>query len=194
MLRPRLRPWRGALLLASALALSACGGTSTASNNGAASGDGNTASTKTGGLLAKTQPAPVLSGDAIGGGTISTAADLGRVTVVNFYASWCAPCRAETPLLEQTARAEPDVAFLGVLFKDSAPNGAAFRRTYGVSYPSLVDTDGVDLAKFRNVDPSAVPVTFVLDKQGRVAARYVGGITASSGFQAVLAKLQAAPA
>ena len=193
MFRPRL----SALLLAplAALMLAACSGTSTTSNNNAGTnGDGNTAGVKTGGLLSKTQQAPVLTGTAIGGGTVSTAADMGRVTVVNFYASWCAPCRAETPLLEQSARANPDVAFLGVLFKDTAPDGAAFRRTYGVTYPSIVDTDGVDLAKFRNVDPSAVPVTFVLNKQGRVAARYVGGISASSGFQAVLARLQAEPA
>jgi thiol-disulfide isomerase/thioredoxin len=187
-----IRPGLRALLLlpVAALALSACAASSSG-NGSAADNTGNTAATKSGGLLSDRQPAPVLSGPTIGGGSITTAAYKGSVVVVNFYASWCSPCIAETPLLEAAAKADPDVKFVGVLFKDSEANGAAFRRQYDVTYPSLVDTNGQDIVKFRNVSPSAVPVTFVIDKQGRVAARYVGGIGVNSGFTTVLDKLEA---
>ena len=134
----------------------------------------------------------MLSGPTIGGGTLSTASLTGSVVVVNFYASWCSPCVAETPLLEATSRANPQVHFVGVLYEDSASNGASFRRKYSVTYPSLADPDGGDLAKFRKLSPSNLPVTFVLDKAGRVAARYFGGIGPSSGLQPVLTQLQRA--
>ncbi len=187
MLRPGLR----ALALTPLLALALVGCSSSSSTQGAAGqGNGNTATSQTGGLLSKRVTAPTLTGAMIGGGTLSTATYAGSVYVVNFYASWCAPCVAETPLLETVAKANPGVHFVGVLFKDTEPNGASFRRQYGVTYPSLVDTDGVDLAKFRNVDPSAVPVTFVVDKTGKVAARYVGGIHSATNLQQVLTQLQ----
>jgi thiol-disulfide isomerase/thioredoxin len=178
------------LVLALALPLAACSSSNTTQGS-AGQGNGNTATSKTGGLLSKRVTAPTLSGATIGGGTLSTASYQGSVVVVNFYASWCAPCVAETPLLEQVAQSDPGVHFVGVLFKDTAANGASFRRAHDITYPSLIDTDGVDLAKFRNVDPSAVPVTFVIDKQGKVAARYVGGIASATGLQQVLSILQA---
>ena len=192
------RPWRARLLVAGALvaagSLTAC--SSTHSTDSVPGGTGYQATSAHGGLLAKRQAAPDLHGPLIGGGTLDLATLRGKIVVLNFYASWCSPCRAETPLLVATAHAQAahGVAVVGVLFKDSAANGAAFRRTFGATYPSLIDTDGEDLAKFRDVDPSAVPVTFVLDRAGRVAARYVGGITASSNFDAVLSRLVGEPA
>jgi thiol-disulfide isomerase/thioredoxin len=185
-----LLPRQYALALAPLLALALVGCSTSSSTNSTDQGNNNQATSKTGGLLSSRTTAPTLSGAAIGGGTLSTSTYAGSVYVVNFYASWCAPCVAETPLLERVAKANPGVHFLGVLFKDTASNGASFRRQYGVTYPSLVDTDGVDLAKFRNVDPSAVPVTFVIDKTGRVAARYVGGISSAASLQQVLTQLQ----
>lgn len=184
-----------ALLVAPVLAVAACSTHSTVSAPG---GEGYLATNGHGGLLAKRQNAPDLAGQTLAGATLSTAALRGKVVVINFYASWCAPCRAETPLLEAAAlsQAARGVDVVGVLFKDSPTNGIAFRKTYHVSFPSLVDEDGVDLAKFRNVNPSAIPVTFVLDRKGTIAARYVGGLTAllQPGFARVLATLEAEPA
>lgn len=173
-----------------AVALAACSSTTTTEQT--AQGDGYVAGTASGGRLAHRVAAPALSGPSLtGGGTLSLKQYAGKVVVVNFYASWCSPCRAETPLLVQAAQAHPDVQFLGVLFEDTTSNGLAFRRSYDVTYPSIVDTQGVDLAKFKNVNPSAVPDTFVIDKRGRIAAKYVGGIKDPSAFGSVLTALQA---
>lgn len=193
MIRPRLRAAAASSLVAGLAAVTLAGCASSSSGDASNPGEGGavTAAGKTGGMLAKRISAPTLSGDTIGGGSLSTAAYHGSVVVVNFYASWCAPCAAETPFLEQTAKADPAVHFVGVLSNDSATNGAAFRATHGVTYPSLVDTSGSDVAQYRKLSPAGLPVTFVLDKQGKVAARYVGGIDAGSDFQAVLTRLQA---
>ena len=183
-----------ALLLAplAALALAACGTGTTSSGNGNPNGDGFVAGSGSGGLLSKRVQAPTVNGASLtGGGGLSFAQYAGKVLVVNFYGSWCSPCRAETPLLEKASQANPTVAFLGVLMQDSTSNGLAFRKTYGVTYPSIVDPDGVDIAKFRGVNPSAVPDTFVIDKAGKIAAKYVGGISDPTGFQQVLTTLEA---
>lgn len=190
MIRTRLTAAVASGLLA-AVALTGCSSGHATDAGPKGEGYANPAASKSGGMLAKRVSAPTLSGDTVGGGSLSTAAYQGSVVVVNFYASWCAPCAAETPFLEQTAKADPAVHFVGVLSNDSATNGAAFRATYGVTYPSLVDSSGSDVARYRKLSPSGLPVTFVLDKKGKVAARYVGGIDAGSGFQVTLTRLQA---
>lgn len=174
--------------------LAACSSTST-TDTGGGQGTGYLVGTANGGELATRVAAPALSGPSVTGtGTLSLYQYAGRVVVVNFYASWCSPCRAETPVLVAAAKAHPSVQFLGVLFEDTPSNGLAFRKSYGVTFPSIVDRQGVDLAKFKNVNPSAVPDTFVIDKSGKIAAKYVGGLKDAAAFDKVLASLQAEPA
>ncbi|HEX7354578.1 MAG TPA: TlpA disulfide reductase family protein [Mycobacteriales bacterium] len=191
------RPRRAALVVAAALAalgIAACSSTTT-TQGPAGNGDGFIAGSAGGGELSTRVPAPALSGPSVTGqGTLSLAQYVGKVVVVNFYASWCSPCRAETPILVAAAEAHPTVQFLGVLFEDTPANGLAFRRSFGVTYPSIVDRNGVDLAKFKNVNPSAVPDTFVIDKSGKIAAKYVGGLKDAAAFGAVLTRLEAEPA
>lgn len=105
----------------------------------------------------------------------------GKVTVVNFWASWCAPCRGEAPSLEQVHHETKakDVRFLGVAFKDGRANAQAFERRFKITYPSLFDADGQITLAFREVPPNAIPTTLVLDRQGRVAARVIGATTYS---------------
>jgi thiol-disulfide isomerase/thioredoxin len=108
----------------------------------------------------------------------------GEVLVVNFWYAACAPCRAEAPdLVELSAQYEGQGAsFLGVNVRDQADTAIAFDETYGIEYPSIIDTnDGaVKLAFSGSVPPNAVPTTLVLDAEGRIAARIVGQLRDAS--------------
>ncbi|MFE7846266.1 TlpA family protein disulfide reductase [Microbacterium sp. NPDC057407] len=108
----------------------------------------------------------------------------GDVLVVNFWYAACAPCRVEAPLLEEVNQAFADdgVEFLGINLYDGAEASQAFAETYGVSYPSaLANVDGSIKLAFAGQTPlNAVPVTLVLDREGRVAARVIGQLSETS--------------
>ncbi len=112
------------------------------------------------------------------GQTVSRADYAGQVLVVNFWYADCPPCRAEAPdfvaLSEQYAGA--GASFLGVNIYDSAERALSFSREFDVEYPSLLDSQSgeVRLAFAGEVPPKAVPTTFVLDQDGRIAARILG--------------------
>jgi thiol-disulfide isomerase/thioredoxin len=129
--------------------------------------------------VAERQPAPVISGTTLDGGQWSTADAAGDVVVLNVWASWCAPCRAEAPALAASAGAHADdpVAFVGLNTRDSEAAARAFVQRYGITYPNLVDTDGtIQLGLRDTLPPQAIPSTVFLDSQGRVAARVLGEI------------------
>jgi thiol-disulfide isomerase/thioredoxin len=123
------------------------------------------------------EAAPKLSGTQVNGQPFDLATNRGSVTVVNFWASWCAPCRAETPNLESVAKQTQSsgVRFVGVNVKDSRSAAASFLRDKGVTYPSLYDDDG-SLAATWPV-PVTLPSTVVLDRQGRIAARFRAAVS-----------------
>jgi cytochrome c biogenesis protein CcmG/thiol:disulfide interchange protein DsbE len=121
-----------------------------------------------------TRSLPVL--DAAG--NRSLASYRGKVVVLNFWASWCQPCRTETPLLEKLQRqiASRGGTVLGVNFRDTTGDANAFARKYGLTYPSLRDVDG-DLAQ--DYGTRALPETFVIDRQGKVTAVSRGQVNAA---------------
>ncbi|RAY15477.1 TlpA family protein disulfide reductase [Actinomadura craniellae] len=132
-------------------------------------------------------PADRKAGPQVSGSTLEdrplNLADLrGKVVVVNFWASWCAPCRGEAPTLEKIyAEQKPrGVEFVGIDIKDGKEPARAFQRGFKVTYPSLFDPDGRLTLAFRDVPPNAVPSTLVLDRQGRVAVRIIGPTTYSA--------------
>jgi len=118
--------------------------------------------------------APALAGKDLDGAELSLASFRGKVVIINFWASWCAPCRAESPGLATLAKQNPTVAFLGVNEKDSVSSAKAFARDSGTPYRSVVDKLGT-LAAGWPVAPG-LPSTFVLDPDGRIAARFTGGV------------------
>lgn len=149
------------------------------SNKGYISGDGTVTE-----IAAADRSDPIVfEGTDENGETIDSADLAGRVVVVNFWYASCAPCRAEAADLE-SVNAEfdgQDVSFVGVNVRDQAPQAAAFVKTYGITYPSIVDVDGsAQLAFSGKVPPNAVPTTLVLDREGRVASRILGQLQEAS--------------
>lgn len=122
---------------------------------------------------------PQLAGETLPGRRLNIAAWRGHVIVVNIWGSWCAPCRKEAPDLARLARltAPQGVRFLGIDIKDSRSSAIAFERTFGITYPSLFDPTGRAAQALGPVAVQAVPSTYVLDTEGRVAARFVGKTT-----------------
>ena len=123
------------------------------------------------------------SGTSETGETLASTAYLGNVLVVNFWYAGCAPCRAEAPTLEKVFQATnaSGATFMGVNVRDQAATVVTFDKTFGVTYPSIVDLDGqAQLSFASNVPPNAVPTTLVLDAQGRVAARILGQLADAS--------------
>ncbi len=137
----------------------------------------------------RTEPV-VFTGTTDTGTEVSSADYKGRVLVVNFWAGYCAPCRAEAPELQKLSQkwADRGASFLGVNTYDEAGTAQAFARTYGVTYPSVIDANSgaVQLAFAGTVAPSALPTTIVLDGSGRVAARILGQIESASILDAII--------
>lgn len=125
------------------------------------------------------RPAPEFALPALEAGDSIRLSQLrGNVVVVNFWASWCIPCRDEHPVLLEAARDyEPrGVKFLGIAYNDKPADSQRWLNELGKSYPSLVD-EGARTAIDYGV--SGVPETFILDKQGVVAFKKFGPITSS---------------
>jgi|SRR3954451_10823382 len=104
-----------------------------------------------------------------GGGTGSLAQYKGKVVVLNFWASWCEPCRAESPVLERWHRrlSRHGGTVLGVDILDVASDGRAFAREFGLTYPMLRDGSGDSLDDF---DIVGYPETAAIDRRGRIVA------------------------
>jgi len=123
--------------------------------------------------------APEFSGTLLGGGAYDSGELAGQVAVINFWGSWCAPCRVETPEFSEVATdlADDGVQFLGINVKETSEQFAlAFVERFGISFPSLYDPRGEVALAFRGYPANAIPSTIVLDPEYRVAAVYTGEV------------------
>jgi thiol-disulfide isomerase/thioredoxin len=136
---------------------------------------------------AEREPLPPLSGPTLDGGTLDIASLRGKVVVLNAWASWCTPCRAEIPAFVALAKssAASDVAVVGLDVQDDDAAARDFAADFAMTYPSIVDTAGSVLSTIPGVPPSAIPSTVVLDRDGRIAARIIGGADATELDQIV---------
>ena len=123
--------------------------------------------------------APSFSGTLLGGGSFSSASLRGKVAVLNFWGSWCAPCRVETPQFQQVyaqVRGQ-GVSFLGLNVKETSEQfPLAFLHRFGIDFPSIYDPRGEVALAFRDYPANAIPSTIVLDRENRVAAVYTGEV------------------
>jgi thiol-disulfide isomerase/thioredoxin len=134
--------------------------------------------------VAERQPAPdftlpVLASDAglASGVTGLSLADLqGRVVIVNFWASWCGPCRIEQPDLNAVHALLPDaeVVLIGVNIEDTEANALAHLAEFAVPYLSVSDPVNELAGRFSGIGARTIPTTLFLDAEGRVAARLLG--------------------
>lgn len=137
--------------------------------------------------------APEFSGELLDGSAFDSTSLAGDIVVLNFWGSWCAPCRIETPefqMVYEEVGAE-GVQFLGVDVKDERQLAIAFYADKGVEYPSLFDPRGEVALAFRGFPANAVPSTILIDRDGRVAAVYTAAVAAEdlrSALSALLAE------
>ncbi|WP_427921448.1 TlpA family protein disulfide reductase [Streptomyces sp. cg40] len=140
---------------------------------------------------ARRSVAPDIAGTGTDGRTVRLSAYRGKTVVVNVWASWCGPCRQETPMLVryQEETKGQGVVVLGLNEDDSAGDARAFARTYHMSYASLLDPDGKQFRKLAKglVSTQGLPVTLVIDPRGRVAAATAGALSEARLTSAVTA-------
>jgi thiol-disulfide isomerase/thioredoxin len=137
--------------------------------------------------------APQVTGTTLSGSRFLLSADRGAVVVLNFWGSWCTPCREEAPALGALARhfSGADVRFVGVDIRDNVASAEAFMRTFRISYPSLNDpNDAIALDFSGTVPPAGIPTTLVIDRSGRIAARIVGAAS-YNGLMSLIAQISA---
>jgi len=162
-----------AVLLAGAL-------TVTLLTQGKDNGSGSTTSDGVVEYQAAQRPlAPNVTGNSLTGSTIKLSSYRGKTVVLNFWGSWCPPCRAEAPTLQvlNEQYSSKGVAFLGDDVGDTPTNALAFIRSDSITYPSFSDNGYLIVADFSDagVAVSDTPTTVVIDKTGHVAGMVLGG-------------------
>ena len=119
--------------------------------------------------------APDFSLQTYDGKTVHLADLRGKTIVVNFWASWCGPCRDEQPVLNDLAKKYTDqgVVFVGVNIQDKQADAQAYLKDLGVGYPVVVDPNG---AVYINYGVVAVPETYVITPSGTIKRKFAGPI------------------
>jgi len=130
---------------------------------------------------AQRPPGPRISGTTLTGQHLDIAGWRGHTVVINFWGSWCVPCRKEAPVLARVAgdARSLGVRFAGIDIREDLAAGLAFERQYHIPYPSISDPGDLLAARFGAAAPMATPSTYILDGRGRIAWAWFGATTYS---------------
>jgi thiol-disulfide isomerase/thioredoxin len=134
---------------------------------------------------------PELAGETLAGGSLSPQEYAGRVVVVNFWATWCGPCRREQPILSSVQADSGDRGpfFVGVNYRDDAAGARAYLDEFDVRYPSLADPAGELVYRFA---VPFLPTTVIVDAEGNLRYRVTGEIDEAT-LRELLAKASEPP-
>lgn len=126
-------------------------------------------------LIAPFSPtmAPKITGTTLTGKPFALADYAGTPIVLNFWASWCSPCRREIPAIAAFAKAHPKVQVIGVNYQDTIDDANAFARQTGVTWPSVIDDGPIGNA----YQVPGLPATYLIDAQGQIVDRILGEVT-----------------
>lgn len=145
------------------------------------SGDGGVAADLRSG---KVVPAPATTLELLGGDgeQLSLASLRGKPVIVNFWASWCGPCRDEAPFLERTYQQHKDegLVVLGIDFNDLRPDAQKFVDRFGLTYPIVIDKKGKTIGRW---GVTGVPETFFVDRNGNVVGERIAGPVDAGAFR-----------
>jgi thiol-disulfide isomerase/thioredoxin len=127
-------------------------------------------------------PAPDFRLRAFGGRMLALSEFRGKAVVLNFWASWCTPCRAEMPNLERLYRefGGDGLVVLGIDVLDDEPDARAFLASLKVTYPNVFDPEQTRMRRYR---VAALPTTILIDRSQRQRGRFVGGFVGETGYQ-----------
>ena len=186
-----------AAVTAATLALTACAGGAIAQNTPASNGQSFVSGASGTTVFGSRNPphVPQIIGTTLTGAKLNLARFRGQVVVMNFWGSWCTPCRAEAPTLAALARSfgHAGVAFVGVDIRDTPATAEAFQRDFKITYPSLNDPGGLIALDFRStVPPAGIPTTLVISRTGQITARVIGEVS-YSGLHGLISKTLAQP-
>jgi cytochrome c biogenesis protein CcmG/thiol:disulfide interchange protein DsbE len=170
----------GLVLASAGLVVAACGG---GSPSGSPDGSAVTIGSP---LIGK--PAPPLVGMTLDGAAFDLAAHKGSPVLVNFWASWCGPCREEFPLLEDAAQrhAAEGLVVVGALYKDDADPARTFVTEQGATWPTVTDPERTIGAAWRVLGP---PQTFFIDREGIIREVQVGQLRDAEELDRLLAEI-----
>ncbi len=128
------------------------------------------------GLTQVGKPAPEFSMPLLGGGEFRLSEHGGQPLIINFWASWCPPCREESPIFERTWQGYRDqgIYFVGVNIQDAEEDAEAYVREFGLSFANGRDVDGKISVDYGVI---GLPVTFFVGADGVIEGRWVGAIS-----------------